>query len=92
MQPRNPLFYQQAGSSKLLRGDGMSRLKGRYVAQLIIDIDAPFGDADSRPIAEVKDRFRTMLTPMLRESIQEEVGDGVVNLVEQLVDVYEVTE
>ena len=72
--------------------DGMSRLKGRYVAQLIIDIDAPFGDADSRPIAEVKDRFRTMLTPMLRESIQEEVGDGVVNLVEQLVDVYEVTE
>lgn len=71
----------------------MNRIKGRYVAQLIVDIDTPYGDPDDRPIAEVKERFRTMLTPMIREELQNHMGkDAVVNLVEQLVDVYEVTE
>lgn len=71
----------------------MSRIKVRYVAQLIVDIDTPYGAQDDRPIAEVKERFRTMLTPMIREKLQFHMGkDAVVNLVEQLVDVYEVTE
>ena len=70
----------------------MNRIKGRYVAQLIIDIDTPYGAQDDRPIAEVKERFRTMLTPMLHDHIQKSMGDAVVNLVEQFVDVYEVTE
>lgn len=71
----------------------MSRIKGKYVAQLIIDIDAPYDDQDDRPIAEVKERFRTMLTPLISEDIQKGVGSyATVNLVEQFVDVYEVTE
>ena len=71
----------------------MNRVKCRYVAQLIVDIDTPYGEPDDRPIAEVKERFRTMLTPMLHKHIQQKLGkDAVVNLVEQLVDVYEVTE
>ena len=76
-----------------MRGDGMSRVKCRYVEQLIVDIDTPYGEPDDRPIAEVKERFRTMLTPMLHKHIQQKMGkDAVVNLVEQLVDVYEVME
>lgn len=70
----------------------MSRLKGRYVAQLIIDINTPYREQDDRPIAEVKERFKTMLTPMLHERIQKSIGDAAVNLVEQYLDVYEVTE
>lgn len=71
----------------------MSRLKGRYVAQLIIDIDIPYNDQDDRPIAEVKERFRMMLTPLIRENIQNGVGSyAAVNLVEQYLDVYEVVE
>ena len=71
----------------------MSRIKGRYVAQLSIDIDAPYNDQDSGPIAEVKERFRMMLTPLIRENIQNGVGSyAVVNLVEQYLDVYEVVE
>ena len=54
----------------------MSRVKCRYVAQLIIDIDTPYGEPDYRPIAEVKERFRTMLTPMLHKKIQYEDGEG----------------
>ena len=71
----------------------MNRIKCRYVAQLSIDIDTPCGEPDDRPIAEVKERFRTMLTPLLHKEIQQKMGeDAAVNLVEQLVDVYEVTE
>ena len=69
----------------------MSRIKGRYVAQLSIDIDTPYNDQDSGPIAEVKERFRTVLTPLIRENLQKGVGsDAAVNLVEQYLDVYEV--
>lgn len=71
----------------------MSRIKGRYVAQIIIDIDTPYNEQDDRPIAEVKERFRTMLTPMIREELQNNVGDdGKVTVSEALIDIYEVTE
>ena len=71
----------------------MNRIKGKYVAQLSIDIDTPYDDQDYRPIAEIKERFRTMLTPLLRKNIQNGVGSyAAVNLVEQYLDVYEVTE
>ena len=44
-------------------------------------------------MADIKERFRKMLTPMIREELQDQLGsDGNVTVSEQLLDVYEVTE
>lgn len=71
----------------------MSRIKGRYVAQVTIDINLPYRESEDRPMADIKERFRKMLTPMIREELQDQLGsDGNVTVSEQLLDVYEVTE
>ena len=71
----------------------MSRIKGRYVAQVTIDINLPYRESEGRPMADIKERFRKMLTPMIREELQDQLGsDGNVTVSEQLLDVYEVTE
>lgn len=71
----------------------MSRIKGRYVAQVMIDINLPYRESEDRPMADIKERFRKMLTPMIREELQDQLGsDGNVTVSEQLLDVYEVTE
>lgn len=71
----------------------MSRIKGRYVAQVTIDFDLPYRESEDRPVADIKERFRKMLTPMIREELQDQMGDeGLVTVSEQLLDVYEVTE
>lgn len=43
--------------SLIVGSDRMNRIKGKYVAQLSIDIDTPYDDQDYRPIAEIKERF-----------------------------------
>ena len=71
----------------------MSRIKGRYVAQVMIDINLPYRESEDRPMADIKERFRKMLTPMIQEELQDQLGsDGNVTVSEQLLDVYEVTE
>ena len=71
----------------------MSRIKGRYVAQVTIDFDLPYRESEDRPVADIKERFRKMLTPMIQEELQDQMGDeGLVTVSEQLLDVYEVTE
>ena len=71
----------------------MSRIKGRYVAQVTIDFDLPYRESEDRPMADIKERFRKMLTPMIQEELQDQLGsDGNVTVSEQLLDVYEVTE
>ena len=46
----------------------MSRIKCRYVAQLIVDIDTPYGEPNDRPIAEVKESAKF---PYASESVAE---------------------
>ena len=71
----------------------MSRIKGRYVAQIIIDIDMSYNEQDDIPIAEVKERFRTMLTPMIQEELQSQMGnDGKVIVHEEFNEIYEEAE
>lgn len=71
----------------------MSRIKGRYVAQVMIDINLPYRESEDRPMADIKERFRKMLTPMIEAELQDQMGsDGKVIVNEQLLDVYEVTE
>lgn len=71
----------------------MDRIKGRYVAQIIVDINMPYRKSSDRPVADIKERFRKMLTPMMEAELQDQMGsDGKVIVNEQLLDVYEVTE
>ena len=70
----------------------MSRIKGRYVGQIIITIDVPRKKTDF-PIAEIKENFRQKLTKGLQEELQSQMEDlGTIELDEQYLDVYEVTE
>ena len=69
------------------------RVKGRYVAQIIVDINMLYRKSSDRSMAEVKERFRKMLTPMIEAELQDQMGsDCKVIVNEQLLDVYEVTE
>lgn len=69
------------------------RVKGRYVAQIIVDINMLYRKSPDRSMADVKERFRKMLTPMIEAELQDQMGsDGKVIVNEQLLDVYEVTE
>ncbi len=71
----------------------MGRIKGRYEGRLIVSIDAPYDREKDFPIAEVKENFRKHFTETLREELQIQLDDeGTVELEEQYLDVYEVTE
>ena len=43
----------------------MSRLKGRYVAQITIEIDEEYVQGDMLPIEKIKDRFNNLTTPFI---------------------------
>ena len=47
------------------------RVKGRYVAQIIVDINMLYRKSSDRSMAEVKERFRKMLTPMIEAELQD---------------------
>lgn len=72
----------------------MKRYKGKYKAQLTINIDASYDD-DSKlyPVAEAKERLLKNLTPALQMFMQEHVGSkGTVEVIDPTVELYEVTE
>lgn len=48
----------------------MGRIKGKYIAQVIINVDMEYTDTDL-PIAKVKERFARMMTPMVQKALQE---------------------
>lgn len=60
MQPRNPLFYQQAGSSKLLRGDGMTH------KELIQEADMLQGNINRMMVTDDKNELMNMYSFALR--------------------------
>lgn len=71
----------------------MNRVKGRYVAQIIIEINSPYREGKDFPIDVVKKNFREGLTAGLKEELQSQIDDiGTVEINEQYLDVYGVTE
>lgn len=71
----------------------MGRIKGRYEGRLIVNIDVPHDKYKDFPIAEIKESFRKYFTKMLCDALQEPLkGEGVVELEEQYLNIYEVTE
>lgn len=70
----------------------MGRLKGKYIAQVIINVDMEYTETDL-PIAKVKERFARMMTPMVQEALQKGCGrDASVEVHQRKADIYEVTE
>lgn len=70
----------------------MNRIKGRYVGQVIITIDVPHKETDF-PVAEIKESLRKNLTKILQEELQLQMDNlGTIEINEQYLDVYEVTE
>ena len=65
----------------------MSRLKGRYVAQVIIEFDDEYLPGDMLPFDEISVRFKNTITPALRELIQDETGATKVTVDQQYADI-----
>ena len=71
----------------------MGRIKGRYVGRLIINLDVPYDKNKDLPIAEIKEHFQKRCTEGLREELQIQLDAmGTVELEEQYLNIYEVTE
>ena len=72
----------------------MKRYKGKFKAQIIINIDASYED-DSKlyPVAEAKERLLKNLTPGLQKFLQAHMGNkGTLEVIDPTVELYEVTE
>lgn len=71
------------------------RIKGRYAAQVIIDIDV---DAEKTrlPINEIRKNITEGLTPALQDELQSQLDGDLegctVELIQQYADVWEVEE
>lgn len=71
----------------------MGRVKGRYEGKLTITIDSPSNLKKGTPIADIRKWLRKIFAKDLREELQIQLdGMGTVELEEQHLDVYEVTE
>ena len=67
------------------------RIKGRYVAQIEIDIDCEYKPGQMLPFPEIKERIvGGEVTQNIRELIQDEIDAGSVTVTQQYADLYEV--
>lgn len=68
------------------------RVKGRYVAQIIIDIDVD-AEKTSLPINEIRKNVTEGLTPALQDELQSQLDSDLkgctVELTQQYADVWE---
>ena len=72
----------------------MSRIKGRHVAQVVLDFDADEHTAGLKPFDEIQKDFKN-LTGDLKELLDDEFGvDDIctVEVMEQYSDIYKVEE
>ena len=65
----------------------MNRLKGRYVAQVIIEVDEEYVQGDMLPIEKIKDRFNNLTTPFITELIQDSYDCAKVTVDQQYADI-----
>lgn len=72
----------------------MKRYKGKYKAQIIINIDASYEDGSKMyPVAEAKERLLKNLTPGLQKFLQAHMGGkGTVEVTDPSIELCEVTE
>lgn len=72
----------------------MKRYKGKYKAQIVLNIDTSYDDDEKTyPVAEAKKRMLDNLTHGLQLFLQSHMGNkGTVEVVEPSVELYEVTE
>lgn len=71
----------------------MKRYKGKYKAQIVLNIDTSYDDEKTYPVAEAKERMLNILTNGLQLFIQIHMGDkGTAEVIEPSVELYEVTE
>lgn len=66
----------------------MSRLKGRYVATVTIEINEEYVPGKMLPVEQVKENTVKHLTPDLQEIIYYSVGCTSVKVEQQYADVY----
>ena len=65
----------------------MTRLKGRYVAQVIIEVDEEYVQGDMLPIEKIKDRFNNLTTPFITELIHDNYDCAKVTVDQQYADI-----
>ena len=65
----------------------MNRLKGRYVAQVTIEVDEEYVQGDMLPIEKIKDRFNNLTTPFITELIQDSYDCAKVIVDQQYADI-----
>lgn len=68
----------------------MSKIKGRYVAKIVIDIDVE-REGNTPPLEQIKENFRG-LPAELKEMIESETDLENPAIIEELLDLYEVEE
>lgn len=52
----------------------MSRLKGRYVAQITIEVDEEYVQGAMLPVEKIKERWKNGTTPFIRNLIRHELN------------------
>lgn len=72
----------------------MSKIKLRYVAQIVIDAEVDTSCENVLPFEEIKYNANT-LSATIKELLEEEIcspGQGTVEITEQFIDIYETEE
>ena len=65
----------------------MSRMKGRYVAQIIIEIDEEYQEGRMLPFEEIEHNFKNRLTPELEVLLLREIDCTRVKVDQQYADI-----
>ena len=68
----------------------MSKIKGKYVATVIIELEADESMKGLFPFEKIKDNFKGM-TPVIKKILDDEIHDdelGTVEVIEQFCDVW----
>lgn len=68
----------------------MSKIKGKYVATVIIELEADESMKGLLPFEKIKENFKGM-TPVVKEILEYEISDdelGTVEVLEQFCDVW----
>lgn len=68
----------------------MSKIKGKYVATVIIELEADESKKGLLPFERIKENFNGM-TPIVKKILEDEIADpelGTVEVLEQFCDVW----
>lgn len=68
----------------------MSKIKGKYVATVIIELEVDEGMKGLLPYEKIKENFKS-LTPILKKILDDELGDeelGTIDVIQQFSDMW----